>query len=224
MLKRLLKIIIGICLLPVCWAVSRSFYELIFSLGQAEKTAFYFLGGIGLYAVMYFSNLKFNYLYILGHESTHALLALLCGAKIKSFKVSSKGGSVASTKTNVLISLGPYFFPIYTVFAALSFFALSFFVKDMFRYSHILILVIGWSLSFHFLMTLNSLQVEQPDLVENGYLFSLTFIYIISLIVLAIVLGLVFKQTDLTRFFIQTADYTKAAVMFLVERISSFQL
>ncbi|MFH1063077.1 MAG: hypothetical protein V1747_09385 [Candidatus Omnitrophota bacterium] len=223
MLKRLLKIIIGIALLPACIGTSKAFYDLLQSLGSVEQTMFYFLSGIGLYIVMYFSGLKLNFLYVLGHETAHAVLALVCGAKIKAFKVSSQGGSVATTKSNVLISLGPYFFPIYTALIAIVFFCGAMFYPNIYNYARILILLIGWSVSFHFLMTLHSLRVEQPDIMENGYLFSLTLIYLINLIIIALLLGLLFRQINIPGFFTQSAIYTKTAVVFLWERAQSFK-
>jgi hypothetical protein len=223
MFKRLLKIIIGIALLPVCIGASQAFYDLLQSLGSVEQTMLYFLSGIGLYIVMYFSGLKLNFLYVLGHEITHAVLILSCGGKIKAFKVSSQGGSVATTKSNVLISLGPYFFPIYTALVAVVFFCWAIFYPDIYKYVQILILLIGWSISFHFLMTLHSLRVEQPDITGNGYLFSLTLIYLINLSIIALLLGALFRQVDILGFFRQSVVYTKTTILFLWERFGQFK-
>ncbi|MBU1045306.1 MAG: hypothetical protein KJ915_13035 [Candidatus Omnitrophica bacterium] len=223
MLKRFLKLIIGIGLLPVCFSASKAFYQLLKSVGTVEQTMLYFVGGIGIYVLLFFSGLKLNFLYVLGHESTHAVLALLCGGKIKGFKVSAQGGSVGTTKNNVLISLGPYFFPVYTALLIAGFFGAAIFYPNINNYPQILILLIGWSIAFHFLMTIHSLKVEQPDLKENGYVFSLTLIYLINLSIIALLLGGLFKQIDILRFFAQTGMDTKSTIIFLWEKVQSFK-
>ncbi len=218
MLWRLLKIIIGIMLLPVCAAASMAFYNLLATVKGVDQTGLLFLAGAAVYSVLYFSSIKFNFLYVLGHEITHALLALLCGAKIRSFRVSRKGGSVSTTKSNAVISLGPYFLPVYTLFFSLVFFICGIFAKATYDYTGVFIFVLGFSVAFHFLMTLDSLRVEQPDLEENGYLFSLTFIYLVNLIILAMLLGLLFNKSGIAIFFTDTAAYIKNITLFLYNK------
>ena len=215
MLWKLLKIIIGILLLPVCLGTSRAFYNLLIALDGADQTGLLFLAGAVVYAILYFSALKFNFLYVLGHESTHALLALLCGGRVKSFRVSSKGGSVSTTKSNVVISLGPYFIPIYTIFFSLVFFVCGIFISEIYDYIGAFIFLLGFSIAFHFLMTLDSLRVEQPDLAENGYLFSLTFIYLVNLLILSMLLGLLFNKAAISTFFTDAGEYVKTIYLFI---------
>ncbi|MCK4994589.1 MAG: hypothetical protein KAS13_06055 [Candidatus Omnitrophica bacterium] len=219
MIWRLLKIVIGILLLPVCAAGSMAFYNLLITLKGVDQTGLLFLSGAAVYAVLYFSALKFNFLYVLGHETTHAVFALLCGGKIKSFRVSSKGGSVSTTKSNVVISLGPYFLPIYTIFFSIVFFICGRFINVTYDYMGAFIFLLGFSMAFHFLMTFDSLRVEQPDLVDNGYLFSLTLIYLVNLTILAMLLGLLFNKEAMAVFFIDTARYTKSILFFLWSKI-----
>ena len=130
---------------------------------------------------------------------------------------------MATTKTNVFISLGPYFFPVYTFLIAAGFLIAGIFYPEIYKYSQFLILLIGWSISFHFLMTLHSMRVEQPDLTENGYLFSLTLIYLINLSLIAVLLGLMFKQISVLTFFQQSGEYTKTGILFLWEKFQSFK-
>ena len=49
-----------------------------------------------------------------GHELTHALFAVLFGGSVKAFHATERGGQVTVTKSNFLITLAPYFFPLYT--------------------------------------------------------------------------------------------------------------
>lgn len=223
MIWKLLKIIAGILLLPVCAGVSQAFYNLLMSIQGVDQTGLFFLAGAAAYSVFYFSSLKLNFLYVLGHETTHAVFALLCGGKIKAFRVLGKGGSVSTTKSNVVISLGPYFLPIYTVFFSLAFFICGRFISATYDYISAFIFALGFSITFHFLMTLDSLRVEQPDLVENGYLFSLALIYLVNLIILAMLLGSLFNKAGIGVFFTDAATYIKSIVLFVWSKIAEFK-
>ncbi|MCG2712067.1 MAG: M50 family metallopeptidase [Candidatus Omnitrophica bacterium] len=215
MIWKLLKILVGIMLLPVCVGASRAFYNLLISIKGVDQTGLFFLAGAAAYSLFYFSSLKFKFLYVFGHEATHAVLTLLCGGRVKSFRVSRKGGSVSTTKSNVVISLGPYFLPIYTLFFSLAFFLCGIFISATYDYSGAFIFFLGFSIAFHFLMTLDSLRIEQPDLAENGHLFSLTLIYLVNLVILAMLLGLLFNRAGIGTFFTDTAAYIKNITLFI---------
>ncbi|MCP4649673.1 MAG: hypothetical protein GY853_06290 [PVC group bacterium] len=222
MLKRLLKILIGIAFLPLCVGITRSLYAILNSLRVVDKLPMFFLAGIIVYVVMHLLVYKPDYLYVLAHESVHAFFALLFGGKIKSFRVTSQGGSVASTKSNFIITLAPYFFPLYTAILSLIFWGICLFWKEAYQYTNIFIFLIGFSLAFHFLMNADSLKTKQPDLVENGYLFSLTLIYIINILVLVIPLSFIFKKVSLVVFFKDFWLYSKETVFFIWDKILEF--
>ncbi|MFO1511751.1 MAG: hypothetical protein U1F83_02370 [Verrucomicrobiota bacterium] len=61
------------------------------------------------------------WIYVVGHELTHAIWVWLFGGSVKKFKASSSGGHVIVDKNNFLISLSPYFFPFYVVLVVLIF-------------------------------------------------------------------------------------------------------
>ena len=64
-------------------------------------------------------------IYVYGHELTHVLWTWAMGGRVKKFKASSTGGQVVVTKTNFLIALAPYFFPLYAVLVVLVFLVLD---------------------------------------------------------------------------------------------------
>ena len=53
------------------------------------------------------------WIYVVGHELTHVVWSWLFGGKVKKFRASSSGGEVVVTKSNFLVALAPYFFPLY---------------------------------------------------------------------------------------------------------------
>ena len=115
-------------------------------------------------------------LYVLGHELTHAVWGLLFGARVSNLKVSLNGGSVMLTKSNVLITLAPYFFPFYTMLVALVAAITRIFVSPL-PLPWLWIFAVGFTWCFHVCFTLRSLAQRQPDVVEYGHLFSWVFIW-----------------------------------------------
>lgn len=222
MLKRFLKGLIGIILLPVCAAESIAFIHILKVLPNIGWPQAFFLGGIALYAVCFFLSFRLNLLYVFAHEAVHAIITLLCGGEVKSFHVSSRGGSVSTTKSNFIISLGPYFVPLYTILTGLAFFLLRFSVTDVYKYTNIYMFILGFTICFHFFMTVNTLRVEQPDLTSNGYIFSLTLIFLVNIFVLAALLSVTFKEINLADFASVFFIQTKYIALFCWDRIAAF--
>ena len=192
--KIILKILLGIFTFPVCVGVSLGFYE---SLSRIKIMSYYqqkyFIVGAVSYLVVHAIVLKPAYLYILGHELMHAIAALLSGGKVKSIRVSSKGGSVSTTKNSIFIALSPYLFPLYTVFVSAIWFSLNYFMKGRLSYS-LFLFAIGFTLMFHIVLTIDFLKIKQTDLLHAGHLFSICLIYIINLIIVGLVFSLLFKD------------------------------
>ena len=113
-----LRLLLGLTLLPMCWGVSRAFFDSIViaagTTGWMGPEALSLLGGIAAFALAWFALSHPVRMYVLGHELTHALWGLLFGARPSDVRVSASGGSVKLTKSNMLITLAPYFFPFYT--------------------------------------------------------------------------------------------------------------
>jgi hypothetical protein len=107
------------------------------------------------------------------------------GAKIGQIKVGRTGGSVTLSKSNFLITLAPYFFPIYTclIIAIYSLCSLFF---DLTSFHQIYLICIGLSYAFHLFLTIEVLTHRQPDVTEHGYIFSYTIILIFNVIFLLI--------------------------------------
>ena len=193
-MRRSIKTTIGILLLPLVLSFSKSFYgqfgniDMFFSKGQQ-----YFLLGIGIYCFFQLFILKPIYIYVLGHEAVHALATWLCLGKVTSFKVSPEGGSITTSKSNLFISLSPYFIPIYSLATIVLYYLINhIFSKGIIPPSYFM-LVLGITLAFHIVMTVDTLKTRQPDLVKAGYLTSSVFIYVINVAVVALAFGLLFE-------------------------------
>ena len=198
-MKKVLRLLLGLAAVPIAVIASVVLYHQIGLVQQLSKNQSYFLTGIVTYLVVHSIFYKPTYLYILGHELTHALFTWLCGGKVTSFRATFRGGRVTTTKSNFLITLGPYFFPIYTVLIACTYFFVSFF-SGAEKNASVFIFLIGFSWAFHIVLTIYFIKMEQPDIMRMGALFSISLIYVINLIIVALILGLFFPEISFLAF------------------------
>lgn len=192
------RLLIGIVLLPACWAFARSLFEAVCVSAGAEGAfsveTLSLLGGIAAFSLCWMALAHPVKAYVLGHELTHAIWGILFGAKPSALKVGEKGGSVNLSKSNMLITLAPYFFPFYTfvvIIAALVTFA---FLRPL-PFLPLWMFLIGFTWAFHVLFTLETLALRQPDVKLYGRVFSWTFIFIVNV---AIVLAWLAATGDLS--------------------------
>jgi hypothetical protein len=127
------------------------------------------------------------WLYVFGHELTHALWTWLFGGRVSAFRVTSSGGHVTVSKTNWIITLSPYFFPLYALLVV-GVFALGHWLWDWQRHLPWFHLLLGAAYAFHITLTWHVLQTRQPDIVEQGYFFSAVIIWLgnVSFLLVAI--------------------------------------
>jgi hypothetical protein len=194
--RRLLRWTFALLLLPLCWVTSWTFLSR-FSQATVDqdfwKTAefWYFATGALLMLGWFWSGLLqtfFLYLYVLGHELTHAVFVLLYRGKVMDFHVSADGGYITTNKTNLVIALSPYFVPFWAVVCVVVYAAVRYFADLSAGWDRVLFAVMGVTWTFHMVWTLWMIPRDQPDLKENGTFLSLVIIYLANLLVLAALL------------------------------------
>ncbi len=121
---RFFRLILAITLLPLCVAATLGGIDLLRSLADSKQMllppmALWLLAGIFCWLLVWQLLPKPVRAYVMGHELTHALWGLLFGARVRDLRVTVNGGSVRLSKSNLLITLAPYFFPFYTVVVVL---------------------------------------------------------------------------------------------------------
>ena len=193
-----LRFLIGLALLPLCWGVSRAFLDAILisagATGWLSVEAVSLLGGIAAFAMSWFALSHPVRMYVLGHELTHALWGLLFGARPSDVRVSASGGSVRLTKSNMLITLAPYFFPFYTFLVIIGALVTYAFFRPL-PYLPLWLFLIGFTWSFHVLFTLETLGQRQPDVKLYGRIFSWTFIFIVNVAIVLVWLATMMPLT-----------------------------
>lgn len=212
--KTLYAAIAWVFLLPACFitthALAVGFGD---SMGHSfwRSPAFWFFAmGLVIWLISFTALPRPVLLYVWAHEMTHAIFVILCGGKVRKFHYTAKGGYVLTDKNNVLISLAPYFFPLYTVILVPICLLLGAFVDLTmvltlpggfgFRPLWAVFLLIGLTWGFHLTFTLWMIGKDQPDLRINGVFFSATLIYLVNALLLALLLILAAPELSLAGF------------------------
>ncbi|MEO0414053.1 MAG: hypothetical protein AAF226_03760 [Verrucomicrobiota bacterium] len=190
------KFIIGLLLLPLVWVTLETFFVLFqreAAAGALYRSPEFFWFGVGsaFWLLLFYvaRNKVMMWLYVAGHELTHALFALLCRGKVSEIHISSSGGHIMTNKTNFLVSLSPYFFPFYSVifiavWALLEAFFFDFSDRDRFW----LYGGIGLTWMFHISFTIWMTMRKQTDITMNGKVFSFSLIVLMNLLIMSALL------------------------------------
>lgn len=179
------KTVSAILLLPVCWGAGVTLGRVLERSGRAETFWVALLAGAGCWLAVFVLLPKPMRVYVFGHELTHALWTWLFGGRVKKFKVTASGGHVIVTKSNFLIVLAPYFFPLYAALVVACF-ALVNWVWDGARWVVWFHLLLGAAYAFHVTLTAHILQTRQSDITSQGRLFSAVIIFLGNISVLLI--------------------------------------
>src|SRR5205809_6105864 len=201
---RWLKFIFAIFLLPVCAIATQTFFTVFARatmtqrLWAGQEFWFFSLGAV-LWLIAFIGLPRPIWLYVFGHELTHAVWVWLMGGRISRFRVTRDGGHVVTNRTNFWIALAPYFFPLYSILAIAIYGLLSIFV-NMQPYGRWLYAVIGVTWAFHFTFTCWMIPKNQTDLSDQGTFFSLVVIYLMNLLLLSVMLILASPQITFAGF------------------------
>jgi hypothetical protein len=181
------KLIIGVLLLPVCAGAGFALWRVVRASGNADAIWVATLSGAACWVVIYLLLPKPMLAYVFGHELTHVLWTWVLGGRVKKFRASAKGGHVIVTKSNFLVALAPYFFPLYALMVLVVFLAGNW-LWNWKPYAVWFHLLLGGSYAFHVTLTLHVLKNTQTDITDQGYVFSAVVIFLgnVSLLLLAI--------------------------------------
>lgn len=186
--QRVLRWLVALALLPVDVGLTWALALLVRDSVGALHFWVPLLLGVALWILLYNTLPRPMWLYVFGHELTHAVCAWCFGAKVQGFKVGKGGGEVRVSKSNAFIALGPYFLPIYAILWTLAALAARLALGPADWLLPSFHAGLGFTYAFHVTMTAVILRVRQPDLVGEGFLFSATLIWFGNVLVLLLAL------------------------------------
>ncbi|MBI3879390.1 MAG: hypothetical protein HY301_04920 [Verrucomicrobia bacterium] len=185
------KFILAVLLLPLCHGAAQALWLVLKASagGRGDLVWVPLLAGAACWLVVFVMLPKPMWIYVVGHELTHAVWTWLFLGGVKKFKASAKGGHVVVTRSNFLIALAPYFFPLYAVLVMAGFLLVSVMAgwRDYAVWFH---LALGAAYAFHVTLTWHVLQTEQSDITSQGWLFSGVVIFLGNVLVLLLGLPL----------------------------------
>jgi hypothetical protein len=203
---------VGVMLLPILAGLGFTLWQVVRQIPYKNITALAVAAGIACYAVIELVFKKPLGLYVFGHELSHAGMAMLFGHRVKSMKVSARGGEVALSGTNVWIALAPYLFPIFTLIVV----GLLLLVR---HYSTQTIsppwmaFAVGLTFAFHISLTVHAVIQDQPDLRHAGPFLSLVMILLANGLIFAVLLKLLFPESVSLKIFM--TDVASGTWLFL---------
>jgi len=205
------KLIIAFLLVPVCLGAGRALWLVVTASGKADVVWVATLAGVGCWLAIYLLLPKPMWVYVFGHELTHAIWTWLLGGSVKKFKATSQGGHVIVTKNNFIIALAPYFFPLYAILVVLVF-VTGHWLWNWQNYLVWFHLLLGVAYSFHLTLTWHILKHEQSDIADQGYLFSAVIIFLGNVMVLLIGIPMLASKVKVMTAFSWWADSTRAVL------------
>lgn len=189
---RWVKFVVGLFLLPPALVLTQTFFTTfarttIHDQFWLTEEFWFFSLGLIIWLVAFLGLPRPLWIYVFGHELTHALWVLMQGGRVSEFKITKQGGHILSDRINTWIALAPYFFPIYSLLV-IAIYGIAGLFWDVSPFRPVLYMLIGATWGFHISFTLWMIPRGQTDLTYGGTFFSLVVIYILNLIVLAIFL------------------------------------
>jgi hypothetical protein len=188
------KTLLAVLLLPVCTGAVWALWKVVRASGQADTIWVATVCGAACWLGIYLLLPKPMWVYVFGHELTHAIWTWAMGGKVRQFKATSQGGHVIVSKSNFLIALAPYFFPLYAILVALAFRA----GEWVWNWRHYVVwfhLLLGAAYAFHVTLTWHILKERQTDISEQGYLFSAVVILLGNMVVLLVGIPVLVAKT-----------------------------
>jgi hypothetical protein len=179
------KMFVGLALLPVCVATAMAVCRVIERTANgADRVWLPLLAGVASWMVVFLLLPKPMWVYVFGHELTHAVWTWIFGGRVKRFKASSEGGHVVTDTSNFLIVLAPYFCPFYA--AALVLIFAGMYLTGLWRaaYGPWFHVLLGAAYGFHLTLTWQVLRARQTDITSQGYIFSAVVIFLGNALVL----------------------------------------
>ncbi|HTZ11402.1 MAG TPA: hypothetical protein VMD04_03375 [Candidatus Margulisiibacteriota bacterium] len=170
-----LKLILGICLLPFVYSSVVSFLNEL-SLVEKPLQGLFWWGSVSFLGVYLFV-WEPAVIYTRGHK----LLELI----FNFFKP--------------LVRVAPYLLPIYTIVLFLLYGLFSLFTKSGWLIEYTVFLS-GFSLILHLVFSAKTLRTKKQDFLKANYIFGFSFIFILNLALLSFCLSTIFKRFSFVDF------------------------
>jgi hypothetical protein len=206
----MIRLLAGVLLLPLSGALAWGAAKALADVALGAPSAAPFLAGIGLVVAARLigrhllepdgrarhAGRAARWVYVAGHELTHALAAWATGGKVFAIKIGETGGHVDLSESGALVALAPYCVPLHALLVVAGYRVLLWLDPGA-RAESLFLGLMGAALAFHAAMTFDTLtQTKQPDLeAAGGTAFSLALIVAANGLLALVLLKALFPES-----------------------------
>jgi hypothetical protein len=181
----IIKLILGICLLPFVYSATMAILNEGRALDKAANTCF-FSGIIG-FLIVYLFVYEPVIIYTKGQKILEAIFRFF----------------------TPLVKVAPYLLPIYTILL-LVFYPLYTLLDKAANPLKAFMFLFGFSIAMHLVFSAKSLRSKQGDFLKSNYIFGFSFVYILNIAILALGFSLFFAKFSFVNFCNQTFQLAQA--------------
>lgn len=180
-----LKFLMGVCLLPIVYAVSICFGGQLVKLDTQIIKSFLFGGTsfLGLYLFVWEPEILF--------KKGQKILEL-------TFRFFAP-----------LVKVAPYLLPIYSILIFILYFILVVFM-DTRSLTSAFVFFIGFSFALHIVFCAKTLRFKKEDALKAGYIFGFSLIYILDTLLLAFFFNIIFVEFSFLKLFNESYQIAKS--------------
>ena len=171
----IIKLILGICLLPFVYSATVALLS-EFSILETKINHYFFSGIIG-FLIIYLFIYEPAIIYSKGHKILEIVFRFF----------------------TPLVKVAPYLLPIHTIilFALCGLFLLISKAGDSVKY---FVFLFGFSIALHLVFSAKALRRRESDFLKANYIFGFSFIYIVNMAILAFGLSILFDKFSFVNF------------------------
>lgn len=172
----IVKLILGICLLPFVYSFSVAFLNEFARLGKPTQLDFW--SGLFSFLIIYLFVWEPVIIYAKGQKLLEIIFSFF----------------------RPIVKVAPYLLPIYTIVLFIIYGLLSLMVGSpwLLKYSMFLF---GFSIALHLVFSAKSIRSKKGDFLKANYIFGFSFIYAVNIIILSLGINLIFKDFSFVSFF-----------------------
>ncbi|MCM8801246.1 MAG: hypothetical protein NC912_04450 [Candidatus Omnitrophica bacterium] len=170
-----LKLILGLCLLPFVYSSSVSFLNEFTVIDKDLQN--YFWQGVITFLIFYLFIWQPNIIYLKGQRILEIIFSFF----------------------RPFIKIAPYLLPIYTIILFFLYMVLSLLFSNQYLIN-IFIFLFGFSIGLHLVFSARSIKAKQNDPLKTNYIFGFSLIYIINLGLLSFLFNFIFKDFSFVNF------------------------
>jgi hypothetical protein len=179
----IIKFILGLFLLPMVYAATRSFLHELSLIESVLQRSFWL--GVVTFVITYLFVYEPAIIYRKGHRLVEIIFSFFAP----------------------LVKVAPFLLPVYTVIIFVLYLFASLFVKSPELMRNFLSLF-GFSAALHLVFSAKSMRAKQGDFFKANYIFGFSFIYLLNITLIAVCLNLIFDKFSLVNFMNMTFKLT----------------